>query len=452
MKGFYKLFHRPGLVLLKKWIQLALLVYFRRIKVVGRENIPKGRPIIFAPNHQYAFMDALLIVLVTRKIPYFLVRADIFKRSFFSFLLRTLKMMPVYSQRDSVDVISKNEETFSRCVDILKRGKHLTIFPEGNHSKIRKIRPIRKGLLRIGFRTINEDPESKNLVIIPVGINYDDHSRFQSDIFIKFGEPITLEDYNNLYKENQPKAFSDVSAEIYDDLVDLTVNIQHTESYKFYESVLKIYTPHFMRRIKLKYRNLLERFVAYKKIIAGLDEWKENDPKEFKAFETKNNKFFRQQIRSEFDPVCLGNFFDSRLQRFFNYLLLIIFWPIYMYGLLNNLLAISLPYFIGKAAVKDDHFLSSVKLAIGLLSFPVTYIIQAIIFYQFFPDGWYLLLYIISIIVTGILAKIYQNWIHKFWEMFKIRLLMMNRKRAFVQIKRSYIDLIKTLNDNIKNN
>ena len=205
-----------------------------------------------------------------------------------------------------------------------------------------------------------------------------------------------------------------------------------------------------MRRIKLKYRNLLERFVAYKKIIAGLDEWKENDPKEFKAFETKNNKFFRQQIRSEFDPVCLGNFFDSRLQRFFNYLLLVIFWPIYMYGLLNNLLAISLPYFIGKAAVKDDHFLSSVKLAIGLLSFPVTYIIQAIIFYQFFPNGWYVLLYLLSIVVTGILAKIYQNWIHKFWEMFKIRLLMMNRKRAFVQIKVSYNELIKTLNDNIK--
>ncbi len=450
MKGFYKLFHRPALVLLKGWIQLALLVYFRRIKVVGRENIPKGKPIIFAPNHQYAFMDALLLVMVTRKIPYFLVRADIFKKSFFSFLLRTLKMMPVYRQRDSVDVISKNEETFSKCVDILNNGKHLTIFPEGNHSKIRKIRPIRKGLLRIGFRTINENPESNNLVIIPVGINYDDHSRFQSDILIKFGEPITLEDYNKRYKKNQAKAFSDVSAAIYEDLVDLTVNIQHTESYKFYESVLKLYTPHFMRRIKLKYRNLLERFVAYKKIIAGLDEWNESDPKEFKAFETKNNKFFRQQIRSEFDPVCLGNFFDSRLQRFFNYLLLIIFWPIYMYGLLNNLLAIVLPYLIGKAAVKDDHFLSSVKLAIGLLSFPVSYIIQALIFYQFFPNGWYVLLYIVSIIITGVLAKIYQNWIHKFWEMFKIRLLMMNRKRAFVQIKRSYKDLINTLNENIK--
>ena len=127
MKGFYKLFHSLGLVLLKKWIQLALLVYFKRIKVIGRENIPGGIPIIFAPNHQYAFMDALLIVLVTRKIPYFLVRADIFKKSFFSFLLRTLKMMPVYRHRDSVDVISKNEN----LSDINIRRSRINHFFEG---------------------------------------------------------------------------------------------------------------------------------------------------------------------------------------------------------------------------------------------------------------------------------------------------------------------------------
>ena len=58
-------------------------------------------------------------------------------------------------------------------------------------------------------------------------------------------------------------------------------------------------------------------------------------------------------------------------------------------------------------------------------------------------------LYVLSIIVTGILAKIYQNWIHKFWEMFKIRLMMMKRKREFVNIKRSYEDLIQTLDENL---
>ena len=134
-----------------------------------------------------------------------------------------------------------------------------------------------------------------------------------------------------------------------------------------------------MRKVKLNYKNLLKRFSAYKSIIAGLDKLKGTDESEFKKFEVKNNKFFRHQIKSEFDPVCLGNFFDSRLQRFMNYVLLVLFWPIYMYGLLNNLIAIALPHFISKLTVKDDHFESSVKLAIGLISFPLSYFIQALI-------------------------------------------------------------------------
>ena len=68
MKDFYKLFHSISLILLKMWVWIAIHVYFRRIKVTGKENIPKDKPIIFAPNHQYAFMDALLIVVITKKI------------------------------------------------------------------------------------------------------------------------------------------------------------------------------------------------------------------------------------------------------------------------------------------------------------------------------------------------------------------------------------------------
>ena len=449
MKQLYKFFHTIGLFLLKIWIWIAIRIYYRRIKVIGSEKVPRGVPVIFAPNHQYAFMDALIIVIASRKIPYFLVRGDIFKSSIASFLLRSLRMMPVYRQRDNVNVLSKNEAIFNRCVEILHNRQRLVIFPEGNHSKIRKIRPMRKGVFRIGFRAINENPQSKDLVVIPVGINYDDHSKFQSDLLVRFGDPIKLEEYNQEYNESQAKTFSDLSGKLYESLVDLTINIKNAESYKFYENILKIYTPHFMRQLKLNYRSLLKRFSAYKEIISCMDDLKERNADDFRKFEADNNKFFKQRLRSEFDPVYLGNFFDSKLQRFINYFVLILFWPIYMYGLINNLLAISLPYFIGKMAVKDDHFLSSVKLSIGLISFPLSYTIQAIIFYQFFPNLWLVLAYIISIIITGILAKTYQNWIHRFWEMFKIWLLRMSSMMEFARIKRSYIDLIEKLDKNL---
>lgn len=428
---------------------IAIRAYYRKIKVRGIENIPVDSPIIFAPNHQYAFMDALVVATVNKRIPYFLVRADIFRSPVANFLLRALRMMPVYRKRDKVDMLAKNEDIFNKCVKILLERKHLIIFPEGNHSKIRRIRTIRKGIMRIAFRTINENGNIDDLVIIPVGINYDDNSKFQSDLFVQFGDPIKVIDFKNTYQNNHSKTFSDMADRIYQSLTDLTINISNADSYKFYENVLKIYTPHYMRKLKLSYKNLVERFHAYKKIISGMDGLSNAGRNDFKRFEAANNRFFKQRLKSNFDPVYLGRYFDTRLQKFKNYAGLLLFWPIYIYGLLNNLAALFLPYIICKFTVRDDHWQSSVKLAIGLLSFPVSYLIQAIIFYQFFPNGWYVLLYLISIIITGILAKIYQEWIHRFWESFKIWILRSSKKREYARIRNSYNQLIQKLDSSL---
>ena len=124
---------RIGHVVLKSWISLAIRIYFRKIKVSGHEKIPLHGPVLFAPNHQFAFMDALVVTKVDKKIPYYLVRADIFKTKLANYLLRSLRMMPVYRARDKVDLMEKNEKIFDECVDILGKNGHLIIFPEGNH-------------------------------------------------------------------------------------------------------------------------------------------------------------------------------------------------------------------------------------------------------------------------------------------------------------------------------
>ena len=451
MKRIYKLSQSIGLFILKIWVMIAIRAYYRKIRVIGLEKIPVDSPIIFAPNHQYAFMDALVVATVNKRIPYFLVRADIFRTPLANFILRALRMMPVYQRKDKVNVIAKNEEIFNECVEILLKRKHLIIFPEGNHSKIRRIRPIRKGIMRIAFRAINEDGNIEDLVIIPVGINYDDHSKFQSDLLIQFGDPIRVSDFKSTYQSNQSKTFSEIGDRIYQSLTELTININNAESYKFYENVLKIYTPHFMRKLKMSYKNLIERFFAYQKIVTGMDHLNKAGRKEFKRFEAANNRFFKQRLKSHFDPVYLGRYFDTRLQKLKNYVGLILFWPVYVYGLLNNMLALLLPYIISKVAVKDDHWESSVKLAIGLLSFPLTYFLQALVFYQFFPNGWYVLIYLISVIITGILAKVYQEWIHRFWENFKIWILKSSKKRDYVRIRNSYNQLIEKLDESLIN-
>src|SRR3990172_6616570 len=103
-----RFFGKIGHKILRKWIVVAIRIYFRKIRVVGKEKIPDRGPVIFAPNHQYAFMDALIVTIFDRKIPYYLVRADIFRTRLANYLLRSLRMMPVYRAKDKVDLVKKN--------------------------------------------------------------------------------------------------------------------------------------------------------------------------------------------------------------------------------------------------------------------------------------------------------------------------------------------------------
>ena len=80
-------------------------LFYRRIFVHGIENIPTDKPVIFAPNHQNALMDPLIILYTTPFQTYFLARADIFKRPMLRKLFTFFKMLPVYRIRDGIKLL-----------------------------------------------------------------------------------------------------------------------------------------------------------------------------------------------------------------------------------------------------------------------------------------------------------------------------------------------------------
>ena len=68
-------------------------LYHRRVTVVGYEKIPPDTPVIFAPNHQNALMDALAVLYTAPKAVAFMARADIFKKPAIAKILNFLKIL-----------------------------------------------------------------------------------------------------------------------------------------------------------------------------------------------------------------------------------------------------------------------------------------------------------------------------------------------------------------------
>ena len=221
--------------LLKVYITLGLHIFFKKIKVVNSNNIPKSGPILFVPNHQNALLDALLVVTHNKRKTHFLARADAFKFKIFKRGLSYLKMLPVYRIRDGFSSINQNEAIFERCYEILNKGECVCIFPEGNHDLKRRLRPLSKGFTRIVIGALDNNPDM-NLKIVPVGLNYTDHQSFHGSVSIYFGEPIDAKKYYTRDFNTDSKL---IKKEVSNALKKLIVHIEDLDIYNEKMALIK---------------------------------------------------------------------------------------------------------------------------------------------------------------------------------------------------------------------
>ncbi|MEM7298485.1 MAG: 1-acyl-sn-glycerol-3-phosphate acyltransferase [Bacteroidota bacterium] len=186
-------------------MKLVLRLYFRKIRIEGIANIPKDTPLLVAPNHQNAFLDALLVGVFIPNTLHFLTRSDVFVRWSRPFF-RLLNMIPIYRMRDGYAKLSLNDQVFQSCYDLFKAGKSVLIFPEGNHGQAHYLRPLTKGAARIALRSQVE--LENDLMILPVGLNYFSHQSPRSTVLIAYGEPIPVKEYVALFEQSNAKGLN----------------------------------------------------------------------------------------------------------------------------------------------------------------------------------------------------------------------------------------------------
>ena len=220
---------KVGYNILKFYIRTGLFCYYSKIKVVGKGNIPKDKPIILLANHQNALMDALMIVMNVGVAPYFLARSDLFKKPLVSRFLHYLQMIPIYRFRDGRETLKNNPAIFGKCGDLLVQGKTLMLFPEGNHGILRRVRwPMRKGFVHMVFRALEKQPDL-DIRIVPVGLNYLEAEGFPDSVAMHIGRDFSVQDYYD--QKDLTATEAHLKEEVYNRLKLLTTHIADTETY-----------------------------------------------------------------------------------------------------------------------------------------------------------------------------------------------------------------------------
>lgn len=213
--------------LVEAYINLGFLFYYKKIKTIYIEEIPKDKAVIFLSNHQNALLDPLLIAVNSTRKNYFLTRADVFTNKVITSILKSLQMIPVYRLRDGIRTITKNKRIFSYCSDVLLNNKSIILFPEGNHSLNRNVRNLSKGFTRIIEDYLKRKKEHK-LVIIPVGLNYQTPTEFGDRVSIFFGRSI---DPSKFLNSNNELDILLLKSSVQNNLKELTAHIETDDNY-----------------------------------------------------------------------------------------------------------------------------------------------------------------------------------------------------------------------------
>lgn len=227
-KTHFSIFKLVFYYVMRFYINVGLHFYFRVLRQNGKENIPKNGAIVFLANHQNAFLDPLLIMRFNNRYTHFLVRGDIFKADFARMVLGTMNMMPIFRMRDGIRTLNKNEQIFQHCYQLLNQNQALVIFPEGNHSIKRRLRPLTKGFTRVIFGALDHNPD-QDIYIVPVGLNYSSHQKFRSEASVYYGKPILANPYYQ--KDNIKESVKCLREKVSKAISELTTHIEDDEAY-----------------------------------------------------------------------------------------------------------------------------------------------------------------------------------------------------------------------------
>lgn len=392
-----------GYWLLKKYVQFADWLIYNKVIVNGLENIPKNKPIIFSPNHQNALSDPMAILLNTKYQPVWLARADIFKNKTAAAILKFLKIMPVYRMRDGKENLSKNDETFLASVKVLENNFALGLFPEAAHSGKRQMLSHKKAVPRIVFMAVEKAHKDIDIQIIPTGIYYSHYWKFNRNLVVNFGKPIRANEFTEEFKQNESAAILSMRQRIIDEMEPVVLEIKSTQHYNGFETIREIYGKHFLKRQNQKY-SVLNLFKSDQKLAKKLDELEAKNPVETENLVKLVNNFVSKikelKIRSWLLEKPEPNIAAIGL----NKLILILGLPVFLFGFIFN----AVPFFIidtvTRRKIKDTAFWSTFFLVLGIVLFPVFYLIEFFAVSWLIPGFWLKLAFLVTLPFSGKIA------------------------------------------------
>ena len=188
-----------------------VIIFFAgtKVTVIGEENIPKDRAVLYIPNHRSYFDIVLTYVRVPRPTGY-IAKKEMERIPSLSQWMRNLHCL--FLDREN---IKEGLKTILTAIEKIKSGISICIFPEGTrNTESDELLPFHDGSFKIA--------EKSGCPIIPVTINnsaavFEDHLPWirKAHVIIEYGSPIEVSQLSKEEKRALSQTVRTIISETY---------------------------------------------------------------------------------------------------------------------------------------------------------------------------------------------------------------------------------------------
>ena len=424
-----------GLQLLAFFVRFLLGVFFRRVEVVGAEKIPQGRPMVCVGNHVNSLLDPALLLGYLPIAPRFLAKSTLWSHPLVRPFIELAAAIPVYRRQDEGVDPSKNADTFTRCHEVLRDGGTIAIFPEGRSHDEPALVPLKTGVSRIVL-----EAEAKyggiGSCIVPVGLTFDDKTRFRSRALVHVGEPIEPAAEIVLYATDAENAVRSLTARVQQGLEAVTLNFPSWEEAGLIQQAAEIYSRPIDRGPAE--RPLRATFPLQRDFIAGYHRLQAKNPQAVEAAAAAMRDYSEDLQELRLEDAQVASLYPSGLVwRFLakSLLLLFFFLPLGLLGTVINVLPFQAAGRLARKIAPSLDTLATYKLFASLVFYPLTWLALALLAGHY-TGVWLGLLNFAAGPISGFFAVRYHQRQDYFLRQVRAFLLLRSGRLSVAELKK----------------
>ena len=428
----------------KKLCKLTMKVFYRSYEVTGANTIPENAGIILCANHVNALIDAAVLQASTDRDIRALARDGLFKNPLLKPILKIIGTVPIYRRETEQSDTTKNLDTFSKCYELLAQNQTLVIFPEGQSHSKSSVQEIKTGAARMALGAIQTNGIAP--VVLPVGMTFSRRKHRRTEVLVSYGDPIDLTVPKEMSEYN---AVHLITKRVQQGIEAVTLNTDSWQDLDLVKRLEKFFT---LRSSKIESKTkahqrskLSERFQALQQLIEVQNLLKQHEPEKIRSLMSKLRVFERlceacginnYHLAIKYKPLLLVLYTLRTLS------IVLIGFPIALWGIINSTIPYSLTQFFTKKISKkvDQHDTAWVML--GMLFFGIFWGLQSNYVFRLYGLYWSLF-YLSSIIFGSALALNLRGEYQRTIANLKVFFLFIRKQdlRSYLETKRHELEV-----------